>query len=77
MIPWELIMLILMMAVFIFEENLDRLVKNAISKTSHPICIAFKKYFRYGRDYEMPKKCALLNNFSEEEFKLNVLKGTK
>ena len=46
MILLEFIMIILMMAVFNFEENLDQLVKNAISKVSHPISIAVKKYFR-------------------------------
>ena len=43
---WELILIILMMAVFKFEANLDRLVKNAISEMSHPLWTALKKYFR-------------------------------
>ena len=47
MILWELIMIILMMAVFNFEGNLDRLVTNATAKTSRWIWIALKKYFRY------------------------------
>ena len=55
MILWELILIILMMVVFNFEKNLDRLMKNAISKISHRTCIALKKYFRYGRYNEMPK----------------------
>ena len=46
MILWEFILIILMMAVFHFERNLDRLVKKALSKVSHPVLIALKKYFR-------------------------------
>ena len=47
MFLWELIMLILMIVMFNSVRNLGRLVTSAISKTSHPIWIVLKKYFRY------------------------------
>ena len=67
MILWELILIILMMVVFNFEKNLDRLMKNAISKISHPIWIAMEKYFRY-----FIKNVALLKHLLMEKLKLNV-----
>ena len=47
MIPWELIMIILMMATFYCKENLGRLVTKTILYSQQPILIAMKKYFRY------------------------------
>ena len=46
MIPWELIILILMMVALYCKEKFGRLVTKPISNAQQTILIAMKKYFR-------------------------------
>ena len=46
MIPWELIIILLMMVVFNSRGHLGQLVTTAILKTLHPIWTVLKKYLR-------------------------------